>query len=74
MSCDDFYEGQGRLDGAACHYTTEVAALPSLSPFHPTMWPDGLLVLVLLVPVLSLKSFFSAVIVLFLQPWLQSLL
>jgi len=23
MCCDDFYEGQGRLDGAICEYTLE---------------------------------------------------
>lgn len=23
MCCDDFYEGQGRLDGAICNYTIE---------------------------------------------------
>jgi uridine phosphorylase len=23
MCCDDFYEGQGRLDGAICNYTPE---------------------------------------------------
>ena len=24
MTCDDFYEGQGRLDGAVCAYSEEV--------------------------------------------------
>ena len=28
MTCDDFYEGQGRTDGAVCHYSAEVAAAP----------------------------------------------
>jgi uridine phosphorylase len=23
MCCDDFYEGQGRLDGAICEYTEQ---------------------------------------------------